>query len=144
MKTEFQLHPLRTLIVDNSELFLTCLQRLLKVQGVVQVVGTAADGREAVEMAGKLTPDLVLMDLHMPGMDGLQATMLLRQQVPGSRIIIMTANETGSMASFCRDHGAHGFVSKYQMLNALPTEIERIFPTGASRRYISQKSKQGD
>jgi len=68
------------------------------------------------------------MDLHMPGLDGLQATHLLRQQAPHSRIIIMTANETGSIATYCTTHGAHGFVSKYHMMHALEAEIQRIFP----------------
>lgn len=138
MNLELQSHLLRTLIVDNSETFLTCLQRILTIQGVVQVVGTAADGLEALEKAGKLTPDLVLMDLHMPGLDGLQATLLLRQQAPNSRIIIMTANETGAIASHCLAHGAHGFVSKYQMMSTLRTEIQRLFPTVITRDDISK------
>lgn len=129
MKKELHPYPLRTLIVDNSLIFLTCLHRLLNMQGLIQVVGTASDGREAVEKAGLLTPDLVLMDLHMPGMHGLQATRLLRQQVPHSRIIIMTAAETGSIATYCLAHGAHGFVSKDKMLTTLSPEIQRLFPT---------------
>lgn len=128
MNIELQSTPLRALIVDNSETFLTCLQRILTVQGVVQVVGTAADGREAVEKASQLTPDLVLMDLHMPELDGIQATLLLREQAPNSRVIIMTANETGSIAAYCLANGAHGFVSKYQMINNLRAEIHRLFP----------------
>jgi len=128
MNLELHSNPLRTLLVDNSETFLTCLQRILSIQGVVKVVGTAADGLEALEKAEQLSPDLVLMDLHMPGLDGLQATLLLRSRAPNSRIIIMTANETGPIATHCMTHGAHGFVSKYHMMHTLEAEIQRIFP----------------
>ncbi|MEI6514592.1 MAG: response regulator transcription factor [bacterium] len=128
METTVQPHRPRTLIVDNSPIFLRCLQRLLDVQGIVQVVGTVSDGRTAIDMALKLAPELVLMDLLMPDLDGLQTTMLLRQQVPDSRIIIMTATENSSLSSYCRAHGAHGFVSKHHVINTLGTEIRRIFP----------------
>jgi len=121
-------HRPRTLIVDNSPIFLRSLQRLLDVQGIVQVVGTVADGRTAIDLARELDPELVLIDLMMPGLDGLQTTMLLRQQHPDSRIIIMTATENNSLATFCRTRGAHGFVSKHQMINTLGAEIRRIFP----------------
>lgn len=119
--------PLRTLIVDDSDLFLTSLNRLLNVQGGIEVVGTAPNGREALVVANKLHPDLVLMDLHMPVMDGLQATQLLHQQVPHSRIIIMTVDESGFLLTICRDHGAHGFISKHNMVKSLMTEIRRVF-----------------
>lgn len=121
-------HIPRTLIVDDSALFLSCLNRLLKIQGIAQVVGTANDGHQAIEMAGKLRPDLVLMDLHMPGLDGMETAQQLREQVPESRIIIMTADGSGKMATHCRSHGIHGFVSKHNLLNALDSEIRRIFP----------------
>lgn len=128
METTIPSKPLRTLVVDNSATFLMCLRRFLAVQGIVEVVGTAASGREAVEKAGELIPDLVLMDLHMPGLDGLQATSLLREQAPNSRIIIMTANDTESLATYCRTQGAHGFVAKHEILSTLSEEIQRLFP----------------
>jgi DNA-binding NarL/FixJ family response regulator len=128
MKTRIQTSPPRTLIVDDSETFLTTLHRILTIQGVVDVVGTATGGREALEKASTLTPDLVLMDLNMPGLDGLQTTLLLRQRIPNSRVIIMTAVETATLSAFCQTHGAHGFVSKHEMLSTLSVEIQRLFP----------------
>lgn len=128
MNTRIKTYSPRTLIVDDSETFLTSLRRILTIQGVVDVVGTANGGREALEKAGTLTPDLVLMDLNMPGLDGLQTTLLLRQRTPNSRVIIMTAIETATLSAFCQTYGAHGFVSKYELLSTLSAEIQRLFP----------------
>ena len=121
------LNPLRTLIVDDSALLLSCLCRLLGTQAFVQVVGTAANGSEALRKAQTLTPDLVLMDLHMPCMDGLQATTLLRRRLPKTRIIIMTLDDTGETKAATRAHGAHGFVGKSRIVHDLMTEIRRVF-----------------
>jgi len=131
METRIPTYSPRTLIVDDSEIFLTTLSRILTLQGVVDVVGTATGGREALEKASTLTPDLVLIDLNMPGLDGLQTTLLLRQKSPNSRVIIMTAASTASLADYYQAHGAHGFVSKYQLINTLANEIQRVFPTFA-------------
>src|ERR1700681_4092432 len=83
-------HPLRTLVVDDSVVVLESLCAYFKTQPLFQVVGTAIDGGEALQMAELLGPDLVLMDLHMPVVDGFQATAILRRRAPNIRIIIMT------------------------------------------------------
>ena len=121
------LRPLRTLIVDDSTLLLSCCRRLLDAQALVQVVGTAANGSEALHKADMLTPDLVLMDLRMPCMDGLQATALLRRRLPNTRIIIMTLDDTVEAKAAARANGAHGFVGKTRILDDLMTEIRRVF-----------------
>jgi DNA-binding NarL/FixJ family response regulator len=119
--------PVRTLIVDDSHVILTCLREFLDTQAHIQVVGTAADGIEALDRAAVLTPDLVLMDLRMPLMDGLQATVLLRQRLPDTRIIIMTMDETTVASAAARVHGAHGFVGKARLHSALMAEIRLVF-----------------
>ena len=118
---------IRTLVVDDSALLLSCLLRLFHAQELVQVVGTAANGREALDKADGLAPDLVLMDLHMPCMDGLQATALLRHRLPKTRIIIMTLDDTGETKAATRAHGAHGFVGKSRIVHDLMAEIRRVF-----------------
>jgi two-component system, NarL family, nitrate/nitrite response regulator NarL len=119
-------HPLRTLIVDDSTLLLACLRQLLDTQALVQVVGTAANGREALAQADALTPDLVLMDLHMPIMDGLQAAALLRRRLPSTRIIMMSLDETAITKATARALGVHGFVGKTQITGTLMAEIQRV------------------
>jgi DNA-binding NarL/FixJ family response regulator len=125
-------YPVRTLIVDDSPLLLSCLRQFLDGQALVHVVGTATNGIEALHKAESLTPDLVLMDLHMPRMDGLQATTRLRSRLPNTRIIIMTLDETVSARASARKHGAHGFVGKTHMPRTLTPEIRRVFLRNAA------------
>ena len=120
-------HPLRTLIVDDSTPLLSHLRRFLDAQAFVHVVGTADNGSEALLKADELTPDLVLMDLNMPYMDGLQATGHLRRRQPNARIIIMTLDETAKTKAAARAHGAHGFVGKSRLPEDLMAEIRRVF-----------------
>jgi len=121
------LHPLRTLIVDDSVLLLSCLRRLLEPQDLVHVVDTAANGSEALRKADALTPDLVLMDVNMPRMNGLQAAEILRRLLPNTRIIIMTLDETVETKTAARAHGADGFVGKRRIVSDLMPEIRRVF-----------------
>ncbi len=121
-------HPLRTLVVDDSAMLLKSLCAYLKTHPLFQVVGTAVDGKEALHIAELLTPDLVLMDLHMPVMDGLQATARLRHCVPNIRIIIMTMENSAAAEADARAHGAHGFISKPRIIDDdLITEVHRAF-----------------
>ena len=131
------LHPIRTLLVDDSAVHLLFVRDLLDTQGLVQVVGTATNGSEALNQAGLLAPDLVLMDLQMPCMDGLEATSLLRRQRPDTRIIIMTSAETTTARAAANAHGAHGFVAKDRIHDDLMAEISRVF------RLTAAGSEQG-
>jgi DNA-binding NarL/FixJ family response regulator len=119
--------PLRTLVVDDSFRFLKVLCAYLQTEPSFQVVGTAMDGGEALRMAEMLGPDLVLMDLNMPVMDGLQATAILRRRLPNMRIIIMTLEDSVTAVARARAHGAHGFIWKLGITNGLITEVRRVF-----------------
>jgi len=123
---------LRTLIVDDSALLLACLIEILDTQTLVQVVDSAADGCEALRKADLHTPDLVLMDLNMPRMDGLEATALLRSRLPNTRIIIMTLDENVKTKAAAHAHGAHGFIGKGRIVSDLMKEIRRVFRHAAS------------
>jgi DNA-binding NarL/FixJ family response regulator len=121
------LRPIGTLVVDDSPLIRKELCDFLGTQTLLRVLGTAVNGAEALQRAEVLMPDLVLMDMHMPCMNGLQATELLRLRLPGARVIIITAEESVSARSAAREHGAHGFVQKMQLRRDLMTEIRRVF-----------------
>ena len=121
--------PIRTLIADDATVIVATLGDLLSRQERVQVVGTAADGAEVIRLAGELQPDLVLMDLHMPGLNGLTATAAVKALVPGARIIVITVEDTIEMAAAAMDWGADGFIGKSRLLHDLPEEMERLFST---------------
>jgi len=119
--------PLRTLVVDDSFRFLKTLCAYLQTEPLFQVVGTAMGGGEALHMAELLGPDLVLMDLNMPVMDGLQATAILRRRVPNMRIIIMTMEPPATAEAKARAHGAQGFIWKPRIIDDLITEVRHAW-----------------
>ena len=120
-------HPLRTLLVDDSVVWLKSLCAYFETQPLFQVVGTAIDGGEALHRTELLGPDLILMDLHMPVMDGFQATAILRRRTPGIRIIFMTTDDSTTAEAEARAHGAHGFIGKQRIINDLVTEVRQVF-----------------
>jgi DNA-binding NarL/FixJ family response regulator len=101
------------------------LRELLEDEGLV-VVGEAADGVEAVERAHALRPDLILMDLRMPRMDGIEATGLVKRDVPGVRVLMLSAYADPSLSERAMAVGADGYVVKGTSYQALVDEIERV------------------
>jgi len=118
---------IRTLVVDDSAPALRTICAFLETLGNIEVVGTAGDGCQALERAETLQPDLVLMDLQMPGLSGATATERLRERFSHMVIIIVTVHEGGDVRRLCRDAGAHGFISKDRLGDELPSLIRRIF-----------------
>lgn len=102
---------MRILIADDHSLFRDGLRSLLGAQGH-DVIGEARNGREAIELAKKLMPDLVLMDLSMPELDGISATRQLTQELPGMKIVILTASEDDAMLFDAIKAGAQGYLLK--------------------------------
>ena len=131
LTTQFASHnysrPIRTLVVDDSVMFFANFCAYLEQQPLFRVVGIAVNGKEALHMAESLEPDLVLMDLSMPVMDGLQATAILRRRMPNTRIIIMTMDDPAKAEAEALAHGAHGFIWKPKIMNDLTTEVRRAF-----------------
>jgi CheY-like chemotaxis protein len=107
----------RVLIVDDFRDVRALLRMQLEAVGSYQVVGEAGDGVEAVELAAQLQPDVVLLDLAMPKMDGLQALPLIRDAVHGVRVIVLSGFDQGSMAQKALDAGADRYVEKGLRMN---------------------------
>ncbi|HZC98644.1 MAG TPA: response regulator transcription factor [Actinomycetes bacterium] len=103
--------PLRVLIVDDSAWLRRGIRGALERAGLV-VVGEAADGGQALAQAAARRPDVVLMDLRMPEMDGIQATRALRHQQPGLRVVLWTGEDDAQLASAIGKSGAHAGVPK--------------------------------
>ena len=103
---------MRVLIADDHRLFAESLMVLLSQDDRLDVVGTAGDGREAVKLAQTLRPDVVLLDVNMPLMDGVTALSELRVLVPDARVILLTGTESTSEQDAARRAGADAFLLK--------------------------------
>lgn len=109
----------RVLLVDDNPAFLTSLERFLSIEPRLAVVGRAHSGRTALEEVRRLQPRLVLMDVSMPEMGGLEATQRLKAEPDAPRVIILTMYEDAEFRQAAQDVGADGFVAK----SALGTEL---------------------
>jgi CheY-like chemotaxis protein len=102
----------RVLFVDDHKVMRQGLIRLIEGQPDIQVVGEAADGRQAIEQVRRLHPDVVVMDVSMPEMDGVEATRRIKSEFPDVRIIGLSMIEEEHVAEAMHDAGAEAFVSK--------------------------------
>lgn len=117
----------RTVVVDDSSTFLRSLCSFLRDIQSIQVVGAADSAQEAFDVVEQLKPDLVLIDLQMPGMNGLEATALFRRRYPQMRVIMVTMHDTPELRQASLEKGAHGFVAKNRLGQELPGILERVF-----------------
>ena len=104
--------PIRVLVVDDHAAVRAALVELLSATDGMVVVGEAGDGRQAVDLAADLRPDVVLMDVSMPNMSGLEATRLLRRERRGVHVLILSADARCSVVRAAREAGAVGFLVK--------------------------------
>ncbi len=114
------------LIVDDHGLFRAGLRALLENRPDYRVIGEAADGEEAVRLADELQPDLVLMDISMPGMSGLEATRQLKEVCPKTRILALTVHEDDSMLREMVRAGASGYIIKRAVESDLINAIQVV------------------
>jgi len=117
-------HPrVRLLIVDDTPQVLRDLRQLLELTGGIEIVGEAGNGLEALRQAGDLSPDAVVMDLEMPGMDGYAATRRIKTLQPAPRVIILSVHAGPEEMERARQAGADAFVVKGERYEALMNAI---------------------
>ena len=104
--------PLRILLVDDSVQFLDVVARALATVPAIEIVGRALSGRDALEQVTQLQPDLVLMDVAMPNMNGLEATRRIKTQADAPHVVILTLHDTPEYRAAAEAVGADNFVSK--------------------------------
>lgn len=125
------LEPTRTarvVIADDDELFASALATALDSDGRVEVIGIAANGEEAVQLACWQDPDIVLMDVEMPLLGGLEATELVRQSRPRVCVLIISGQEPDSLAVDAERAGAAGFLHKQRIPDELVDRILELCP----------------
>jgi DNA-binding NarL/FixJ family response regulator len=120
--------PIRVLIADDHRLFAQALEAILEADERIEVAGHARDGREAVELAASLHPDVVLMDIAMPAMDGFQATRLIRTSDPTATILMLTGSNSRNDVDRARRAGAAGYVTKDRIAAELIDAIVEVVP----------------
>ena len=116
----------RVLVVDDHTIMREGICALLKLATDIEVVGEAANGREALDMAKQLTPDVVVMDISMPVMDGREATRRMTKDMPGIKILVLTQYDDKEHVLSLIEAGACGFVSKKAAFEELSSAVRCI------------------
>jgi DNA-binding NarL/FixJ family response regulator len=133
----------RVLIADDQTLFRAGLARLLNEDPRVEVVGQAPDGADAAKLAAKQKPDVVLMDLKMPTLDGIEATRQILEADPGVKVLILTTFETDSQVIQALKAGASGYVLKDSTADAIVSSIiavmsgEKVMASAVANRVLA-------
>ena len=118
--------PLRVLIADDHRLFAEALEAILATDARIEVVGQAADGEEAIELARSLDPDVVLMDVSMPVLDGFEATREIRAASEDVRVLMLTGSNSRDDVDRSREAGASGYVTKDRIASELVATIVEV------------------
>jgi DNA-binding NarL/FixJ family response regulator len=120
------MQPIRILIADDHRLFAEALEAILSTDERVVVTGTAKDGREAVSLADVLDPDVILMDIAMPVMDGIEALEELRRNGSAAGVLMLTGSNARSDVDRARRAGAAGYVTKDRIAAELIDAIVEV------------------
>jgi DNA-binding NarL/FixJ family response regulator len=132
--------PIRILLVDDQPLFRRAIATLIDSQAGMEVVGEAENGLEAVEKAHALRPDIVVMDVEMPVMNGVEAVRLISSQLPSIKVVMLTVSESEDYLFDAIRNGAHGYLLKdlrpeqlYDLLRAVMRNETPLSPAIAGR-----------
>jgi two-component system, NarL family, nitrate/nitrite response regulator NarL len=119
-------NKIRVLIADDHRLFAETLAALLATEDRVEVVGSARDGKDAVRLARKLRPNVILMDISMPIMDGFEATRRIRQHQKDACVLMLTGSNSRTDVDLARKAGAAGYVTKDRIAAELIEAIVEV------------------
>jgi DNA-binding NarL/FixJ family response regulator len=128
--------PISVFLADDHAVVREGLAGLLALQSDLKVIGTAADGRDTVRQVVALQPDVVIMDIAMPQMNGIEAARAIRERVPTARLLILSMHSSVEHVFHALEAGAHGYVLKD---SAAQDIIEAVRAVRAGRRYLSPR-----
>ena len=129
---------IRLLIADDHALVRSGLRSMLQREPGIEIVGEARNGREAVELCCSLRPDLVLMDVRMPEMDGLEATRAVKRELPETGVLMVTMHENRDYILEATKAGAAGYVLKDASRNELLSAVRRVVDAASSTSQAAQ------
>ncbi len=121
---------IRTIVVDDSPTALRAICSVIAQQQELRFVGAASNGREGVALARTVHPDLVLLDLEMPVMNGIEATSCLGRDCPEACVIVVTVHDKPGLRKLCYERGARGFIRKDSLKDELPVVVRQLFSNG--------------
>jgi DNA-binding NarL/FixJ family response regulator len=124
-KQEVIMQVIRVLVVDDNDTFRRRIQEFLASEPDIEVVGEAADGEQAILKARELQPDVALMDVRMPGTNGLDATRQLREEMPELKVIMLSRFDLEEYREAARARGASGYVVKRSVIEELLPAIRQ-------------------
>jgi len=130
--------PIRVLIVDDHPMVAEGIQSILETYDDILVVGTLGTGQEAMDLAPDLAPDVILMDLNMPGLSGLVATEMLLERSPDTRILILSMHDSPEYISTALSHGAMGYILKDVPTDEIKQAIDTVMQ---GQRYLCTGAK---
>jgi len=119
-------NKIRILVVDDHAIMRDGVRALLSLQDDIEIVGEAADGREALTQALELRPDVVLMDIAMPGLDGLEATRRIARKLPATKVLVLTQHDNREYVLTAIKAGASGYVPKRALGSELVTAVHAV------------------
>ncbi|MBN1508864.1 MAG: response regulator transcription factor [Sedimentisphaerales bacterium] len=125
---------MKILIADDHAIVRQGLRSLLEKQGDITVVGEAEDGQAAVRLTRELSPDIVIMDITMPGLNGVEATGRIVAESPNTKVIILSVHRSRHIVREALKMGAHGYVLKSHLFDELRRAIEVVI---SGNRYLS-------
>ena len=123
----------RILIVDDHEIFRRGLRSLLESRADWEVCGEATDGRDAVDKAKQLQPDVIVLDITMPRLNGLDAVGLIRKEVPTAKVVILSQHQPALMKQVALTAGAGAYVTKSEVSRELMAAIDSLLSAGSSQ-----------
>ena len=126
------MHAIRILIADDHEIVRRGMRSLFSLRANWHVCGEAVDGQDAIEKACQLQPDVVLLDISMPLLNGLEAARVIRREVPQTQILIVSQHEAAHMRAKALEAGARGHVAKSDLSRELLAAVEAVLDRHSS------------
>jgi two-component system NarL family response regulator len=118
--------PIRVMVVDDHAMVAEGIEAILETYDDIDVIATVSNGKDAIVQADLLEPDVILLDLNMPGVTGLSATEMILERQPGMNIIILSMHDSPEYISTALSHGAKGYILKDVPTEEIKTAIDRV------------------